>query len=150
MSGSEKLSASLEDYIEAIYNLSKEAAVVRSKDMAKLLNVSKASVTGALRALKDKKMINYQPYDFITLTDSGKTAAAEVAQKHSVLKSFFTDVLQISPEMAQQAACKAEHTLGPKVVYKLLCFTEFVSSENENGLDIVTKFAQFNRKHNSD
>jgi len=48
------LSSSLEDYLEAIYNLTVESNIARSKDIAESLGVSRASVTGALRVLKEK------------------------------------------------------------------------------------------------
>ena len=66
---SDNLSASLEDYLEAILNLTSESNVARSKDIAKLLSVSRSSVTGALRVLKKKGLANYKPYDYVTLTN---------------------------------------------------------------------------------
>jgi DtxR family Mn-dependent transcriptional regulator len=137
------LSASLEDYLEAMFNLAGESDVARSKDIAKLLGVSKASVTGALRTLKKKRLVNYKPYDYVTLTEAGKAAAEKVARKHDILKSFFTDVLGIDADIAQKAACKAEHALGPDVIAKLLRFIEFVTRENRNGYDLATKFSKF-------
>jgi DtxR family Mn-dependent transcriptional regulator len=113
------LSASLEDYLEAIFNLAAEFKVARSRDIAVVLGVSKASVTGALRLLKEKGLVNYKPYNYITLTETGRTAAAEVVRKHNVLKSFFSDVLGIDKDTAQQAACKAEHALGPKIISRI-------------------------------
>ena len=55
------LSASLEDYLEAIFNIASQSKIARSKDIAKMLGVSKSSVTGALRALKEKGLANYEP-----------------------------------------------------------------------------------------
>lgn len=147
MAKSENLSASLEDYLEAIFNLAGESNVARSKDIAKLLGVSRASVTGALRALKQKGLANYKPYDFVTLTESGQAAAAEIARKHDILKSFFTNVLGIEKEVAQQAACKAEHALGPEVIARLLLFIEFVTKNTEKGYDLADKFKSFYKKH---
>jgi len=137
------LSASLEDYLESIYNLAAESGGARSKDIAELLAVSQASVTGALRLLKKKGLANYKPYDFVTLTKKGNAAAAEVARKHRILKSFFTDVLGLKPETAQHAACKAEHVLGANVISRLLRFCEFVNGENQNGYDLNTRFRKF-------
>jgi len=137
------LSASMEDYLEVIYNLAAESNVARSKDIAESLKVSRASVTGALRVLKDKGLANYKPYGYVTLTDNGKAAAVAVVRKHNVLKSFFADVLGVDDDIAQQAACKAEHTLGPNVIGKLLAFIEFVTRENKNGYDMATKFRKF-------
>jgi len=134
------LSASLEDYLEAIFNLAGESDVARSKDIAKLLGVSKSSVTGALRVLKEKGLANYKPYDFVTLTDAGQAAAAEVVKKHNILKSFFINVLGVEKDIAQQAACKAEHTLGPEVIARLLSFIEFVTKDGEKGYSLADKF----------
>jgi DtxR family Mn-dependent transcriptional regulator len=113
------LSASLEDYLEAILNLAGEFKVARSKDISAMLGVSRASVTGALRLLKEKGLVNYKPYNYVTLTEAGRTAAAEVVRKHNVLKSFFADVLGIDKDTAHRAACKAEHALGPKVISRI-------------------------------
>ena len=140
---SDNLSASLEDYLEAILNLANESNFARSKDIAKSLGVSQASVTGALRVLKKKGLANYKPYDYVTLTESGRTAAAEIATKHNILKSFFAGVLGVESDVAQQAACKAEHTLGPKIIAKLLCFIDFVTQSSKNGYDMADEFQKF-------
>jgi len=143
VSKNNNLSASLEDYLEAIFNLAGESNVARSKDIARLLGVSKSSVTGALRVLKEKGLANYKPYDFVTLTEAGRTAAAGIVRKHNVLKSFFINVLGVEKDIAQQAACKAEHTLGPEVIARLLSFIEFVTKNNEKGYDLADKFKKF-------
>jgi len=142
---SSNLSASLEDYLEAIFNLAGESKVARSKDIAKLLGVSKSSVTGALRVLKEKGLVNYEPYDFVTLTETGQATAAEVVKKHNILKSFFVNVLGVEKDIAQQAACKAEHTLGPEVIARLLSFIEFVTKNGEKGCGLADKFKKFYR-----
>jgi DtxR family Mn-dependent transcriptional regulator len=143
---SEDLSASLEDYLEAIYNLAGESRVARSKDIAGLLGVSKASVTGALRTLKRKGLANYKPYGFVTLTDTGRQAAAEIARRHSILTSFFSNVLGVDFDTAQRAACKAEHTLGPEVIARLLSFIEFVTRENRDGYDLAARFKRYHKR----
>jgi len=137
------LSASLEDYLEAISNLTSESKVARSKDIAQMLNVSRASVTGALRTLKDRGLANYKPYSFITLTDEGQAAAKEIIKKHNIIKSFFINILGVESDIAQRAACKAEHTLGPEVIKKLLYFIEFVTYRNKNGYDVNAEFEDF-------
>ena len=140
------LSASLEDYLEAIFNLADQANHAHSKDIAATLDVSKASVTGALQVLKEKGLINYRPYGSITLTKAGQAAAAEVVKKHNVLKSFFAKVLGVKKDIAQQAACRAEHILGPEVIARLLAFIDFVTQENKDGYDLANKFKGFCKK----
>ena len=137
------LSESLEDYLEAIFNLTSESNFARSKDIAEILGVSRASVTGALRVLKKKGLANYKPYDYVTLTESGRATAAEIARKHDILKSFFINILGIKTDVAQQAACKAEHALGTGIISKLLSFIEFVNQNGKNGSDLSADFQNF-------
>jgi DtxR family Mn-dependent transcriptional regulator len=139
------LSASLEDYLEAIFNIASRSNVARSKDIARLLGVSRSSVTGALRVLKDKGLANYKPYGYVTLTEEGQAAAAEVVKKHDVLKSFFIKVLCVDPNIAQKAACKAEHALGPNIIIRLLSFIEFVTEGNKSGYNLADDFQRFCR-----
>jgi len=137
------LSASLEDYLEAIFNLSQGSSVARSRDIAKSLGVSRASVTAALRSLKQKGLANYKPYNYVTLTGAGRGEAAKVVRRHNILQSFFEDVLGIKTETAQEAACKAEHILTAPVIERLLYFIEFATKNNKTGCDLAGEFERF-------
>jgi DtxR family Mn-dependent transcriptional regulator len=61
MSPVDELSASMEDYLEAIYHIVTAKQAARAKDIAKRLDVNNSSVTGALRTLSEKGYINYAP-----------------------------------------------------------------------------------------
>ena len=145
---SDDLSASLEDYLEAIFNLGSESNIARSRDIAELLGVSPASVTGAMRVLKKRGLANYKPYDYVTLTEPGRAAAAEIARKHRILKSFFVNVLGVEADLAQQAACRAEHALGPGIITRLMSFIEFVTQSGKNGYNLAELFQEFCRNSN--
>ena len=67
-----KVSASLEDYLEAIYHTVEAKGAARAKDIVMRLGVHNSSVTQALRSLSEKELINYAPYDVITLTDKAR------------------------------------------------------------------------------
>ncbi|MFA5293177.1 MAG: metal-dependent transcriptional regulator [Phycisphaerae bacterium] len=145
MAKKKQLSASLEDYLEAIYNLSQGAKVARSKDIAQNLGVSRASVTGALKLLNDKELVDYQPYGFISLTEKGAQQAQSVVRRHNIIESFFVNVLGVERQIAEQAACKAEHALGSVVISKLLNFTEFSTNYGKKGANITTEFHKYCR-----
>ena len=87
----ESISASLEDYIEAIYIISHENRVARVTDISHKLDVRKSSVTGALKALSDLDIIDHDPYSFITLTQKGERIGREIFHRHTVLKRFFAE-----------------------------------------------------------
>jgi DtxR family Mn-dependent transcriptional regulator len=138
-----QLSASLEDYLEAIFVLSQSGQVARSKNIAEHLQVARPSVTGALRVLAEKQLIHYKPYGFITLTEKGQRAAGRVARRHEALESFFCNVLGVEPEIAQQSACLAEHAIGPEITLRLTAYLEFLAAENQAGRNTSEAFRTF-------
>jgi DtxR family Mn-dependent transcriptional regulator len=123
---SSDLSASLEDYLEAILFTTEEKGAARPKDLADRLHVRAASVTGALQLLAQKKLVNYTPYDLVTLTAAGKRIAGKVARKHRALLRFFTDVLDIPKTDAEEFACSMEHAIPDHVLERFVGFAEFV------------------------
>lgn len=141
-----ELSASLEDYLEAIFHLADGGDGARSKDIAGMLGVTRSSVTGALQLLREKGLANYEPYGCVTLTQQGQAAAREVVRKHDVLKSFFVDVLGVEKEAAQRAACRAEHALGSEIIGRLLCFMDYVAAGRREGRDVADEFRLFHRE----
>ncbi|MCJ7729145.1 MAG: metal-dependent transcriptional regulator [Sedimentisphaerales bacterium] len=142
------MSSSLEDYLEAILNVADDSGMARSKDIAASLAVAKPSVTGALKLLAKKGLVNYRPYGYVTLTQSGLAQAAKVAKKHDIIKSFLTDILGVDGPAAQKAACKAEHLLGPAIISRMSDFTNFAKKQarrGENVMDVLGRFAKAKR-----
>lgn len=143
VAGKKNLSASLEDYLEAIFNLLAAKSAARSRDIADHLGVTRASVTGALRALSQKGLIDYEPYGVVQLTEEGSRQARRVVHRHQVLHSFFADVLGLEEHLSQEAACRAEHTLGAEVIDRLVVFIEFIRRKNPQGRDWSAEFEAF-------
>jgi len=145
----ETLSSSLEDYIEAIYHLVREKKVARAKDISTRLNVQNASVTNALHALSDRSLINYEPYEFITLTAEGKDVAKDIVRRHETLKDFFEKVLGIDKEIADEDACKMEHSISYVVMERLVKFIEFTKECPRAGSRWIERFGYFCEKFES-
>ncbi|HUS47705.1 MAG TPA: metal-dependent transcriptional regulator [Phycisphaerae bacterium] len=123
-----KLSASLEDYLEAIFQIASKKQAARSIDISRLAHVSKSSVTGALRALADKGLINYAPYDLVTLTPEGKVVAEDVVRRHEVLGDFFVHVLGVDEKQAEAAACKMEHAMSEEILERFVRFVALLET----------------------
>ena len=102
---------SAEDYLECILKLSKQRPVVRSIDIANDMNYSKPSISVAMKNLRLNGYINVDESGFITLTDSGMEIASNIYDRHLILRKWL-EFLGISPETAEQDACKIEHTLS--------------------------------------
>jgi len=120
-----ELSASLEDYLETIFFLSREEGKARPKDIAAKMNVRAASVTGALKALAEKGLVNYSPYASATLTETGREVASSIAVKHEALLHFFTQVLGVEREEAEEFACSMEHTIPDHILQRFVRFAEY-------------------------
>ncbi len=138
-----KLSASLEDYIEAIYNIVAEKEVARGKDIAARLSVSGASVTEALRSLAKKGLINYAPYEAISLTDTGRKAAEDVVRRHNALKRFFVSVLAVDQDLAELGACRVEHAAPQEIIDRIISFSRFLEIRPRDGEKLIRDFADF-------
>lgn len=134
---------SQEDYLEAIYHISKEKLVARPKDISKYLKVRGSSVTGALKALGAMGLINYAPYDVVTLTDDGVVVAEDIVHRHNALQRFMTNVLGIEGEEADSAACKMEHSITKVVVERLVKYSEYVERCPKGGISWESGFGYY-------
>ena len=119
-----ELSPSEEDYLETIYLVKKEHKTVKPIEVAKKLNVRKPSVTGAVKKLSKKGFIQYQKYGDIKITEEGEKTARDIYKKHQMLMRFFTEVLKLEKNIAEEDACKIEHTLSKKTLNKLTKFIQ--------------------------
>jgi len=120
------LSPSQEDYLEAVLDLERTGRVARVRDIARRLNVGMSSVSIALRALGERGLVNYDPYQVVTLTERGERLGRLVTRRHEVLQAFLTDVLGIDAALAQSNACRMEHAIDDTVLQRLKDFAAFL------------------------
>lgn len=113
-----KLSASLEDYLEIIYNKINENSKVKAIDISRELNVSRASVSEALNKLAKNGFINYEKYGQILITEVGIKKAKEIVLLHQELTKFFEN-LGIDSKEASENACKIEHIITDNAFKKI-------------------------------
>lgn len=116
------MSASLQDYLEAILNLSRTSNTVRVTDIASKLNLAKASVTQALEMLKEKGLIIRNRYGPVKLTEKGRFYAEMVNYRHKVLVAFLHNVLGLDRPTAERDACLMEHAVSSKTMKYLVAF----------------------------
>ncbi|MDX1777042.1 MAG: metal-dependent transcriptional regulator [Desulfobulbales bacterium] len=144
------ISESVENYLETILALETDNKVARAKDIAERLGVQKGSVSGALRILKEKGLINYKPYSFITLTAKGKKIAKSVLRRHLILKDFLENVLQISDQKAENAACRMEHAIDEETLERLLAFIDYIKTCPRAGDNWLASFVNYYKTHRHD
>ncbi len=138
-----ELSESMEDYLEVILDLEEANKVARTKDIAEKMSVQQGSVTGALKNLGEKGLINYKPYSFITLTPEGKKIAREMTRRHTILTDFLFRVLQLDEEKASDTACRMEHAMDKSAIDRLVRFLEFIDNCPRTGIDWIESFVNY-------
>jgi DtxR family Mn-dependent transcriptional regulator len=121
-----QLTQSLEDYLEAIFSLEQKNRVARVKEIADALNVQMPSVTGAVRNLKERGLVDYKKNSFITLTPSGLKIARSIYNKHQIVRRFLEDLLYVEAQEAEEIACRIEHALPGRIAARLETFTGLI------------------------
>jgi DtxR family Mn-dependent transcriptional regulator len=137
------LSASLEDYLETIYNLVEEKKVARVKDIAQKMNVTMPAVTGALKHLNSKNFVKYNPYEYIELTPAGEEVAEKIVNRHKTIKKFLIQILNIPSEKASENACRMEHVMDDIILKRLVKFIDFVEESSRSGDNWLEKFNEY-------
>jgi DtxR family Mn-dependent transcriptional regulator len=135
----------MEDYLEAIYNLSREKRSVRVKDIAKRLGVKMPTVTSMLKSLSEKKLVGYEKYEYIELTEKGLKVGREIDRRHRIFRGFLTDILKIDYEVADEDACRMEHAVSPSTISAFVDFMEFINSCPRGGASWLDYFDEYRR-----
>ena len=102
---------SAEDYLEAMLMLREERGYVRAVDVADKLGVTLPSVSYATKRLREDGYITYDPARMIVLLEPGLKIAEKMLARHKLLTELLIG-LGVSPETAEEDACKIEHDLS--------------------------------------
>lgn len=106
------LGESGENYLETILFLKKEKGFVRSIDIAQRTGYSKPSVSRAVGILKKNGFIQVADNGEIIFTEAGERKAIAVYERHHTLTDFLIKVAHVSPEVAEEDACRIEHIIS--------------------------------------
>ena len=121
---------SAEDYLEMMLMLREKKGFIKSVDIAKELNVTKPSVSYAVKQLRENAYITMEKNGEIHLTESGEKIAVAVFEKHKILCSFLKS-LGISEQTAYADACKIEHDLSDESINAIKSYI------NQNKIEIT-------------
>ena len=121
-----ELTKSLETYLEAINLLLENKKQIIVKDVAEYLHLGGASTANAIKKLKAKGFINYEPYGNITLTELGKKTIIIKNYRHNTITKFLNNVLDIDKEEATYNAEQMEYYMTDDVLSRLVNFLDFM------------------------
>lgn len=114
-----KYSVSEENYIKAIFHLQEEVERVNTLQLAQVMKTKPASITDMLKKLKNKKLLDYQPYYGFKLTNEGNKIALGVIRRHRIWEYFLAEKLQFNLHEIHELAEVLEHVSSKKLIDKL-------------------------------
>lgn len=128
MQKEKKLTASLENYLCAIYFIEKQNKAARVKNISNYLSIGASSVSEAMKVLEKKEYINYEPYGLITLTKLGEKFAVEKIKRNEIISNFLKDVLLVDDASVAENAQKIEYGMSEEVLEKFVRFLTFMQT----------------------
>lgn len=138
-----QLTSRLEDYLEAILHIEQGKRFARVRDISGVLSVAKSAVTAALRTLSDMELVNYEPYEPVTLTRKGTEKAKAIALRHRIIKDFLESILGLATDRAESIACGMEHGIDREALERFVCFLAFIGQRGETGQSWMDEFRCF-------
>lgn len=113
------LSASIEDYIKAIYALESEHTRATTKEIADRLEVKMASVTGMIKHLAAEGFVKHTPYRGVQLTPKGRQVALGMIRRHRLIELFLCQTLGLSWDAVHADAEQLEHVVSDALVERM-------------------------------
>jgi DtxR family Mn-dependent transcriptional regulator len=117
---SRELTPSSEHYLRAILEARAQQGYARLTDVAKLLDVTPATLSVGLKSLEARGFVTHDPHRFLVLTPAGESVAREVHHRFEVLRTFLVDILGVTVPVAEQEACFIEHDVSGPTVDRML------------------------------
>src|ERR1700746_2645875 len=115
-----------ENYLKAIYKLIEHNRLsVSTNSIAEKMNTKAASVTDMLKKLSDKKLINYQKYQGVTLSSKGEKVALTIIRKHRLWEMFLVEKLDFKWDEVHDLAEQLEHINSEKLIAQIDKFLNY-------------------------
>lgn len=137
MSESKSFSRSVEDYLKAVFNLTERGEAASTSDIAALLDVQPASVTGMIKRLAESGLLEHLPYRGVRLTDLGSKEALRVIRRHRILETYLLKRLGYSWDDVHAEAERLEHAASDQLVERMADALEY-PSHDPHGAPIPT------------
>ena len=113
------ISKALEEYLKTMYVLKKQNGNIRVTDIANKMNCTKPSVNKAINNLKEEKLVNYETYGTIELTNQGEEIAKKTLEAYDIVYVFLKEVLNLEEEKATTEAEEIKSAITDETINKL-------------------------------
>ena len=107
-------SATVENYLKALYTLANEDGEINLSDLSIRLGVSKPSVNSMVKTLDQEGLVAYKKYKPLKLTNKGQKAAALIIRKHRLTEMYLVEKMGFGWEEVHDIAEQIEHIKAPQ------------------------------------
>ena len=111
----QRISASDQDYLRAIYDAGGHERRVGTGEVAGELNLTQGAVTVALQRLHQKGLVDYLRYQGAQLTDEGERHALEMVRHHRLIERFLVEFLDYDWNDVHEEAHRLEHVISEEM-----------------------------------
>lgn len=115
----EELTAPVEDYLKAIYDIELAGGAAATTDIAQRLAIAPASVSGMVRRLADQGLIAHERYRGVRLTEVGRRAALRTLRRHRVIEAYLAGALGYPWDRVHEEAERLEHAASDELVDRM-------------------------------
>ncbi|SRR5690606_6546277 len=112
-------SPAAQDYLKAIYKLSRDQTTASTSNIAARLRVAAGSVTGMLKRLAEQGYVEHVPYYGARLTAAGEREAVRMIRRHRVLEAFLVERLGYTWDEVHEEAERLEHAASDELIDRM-------------------------------
>jgi len=112
-------STSVEDYLKAIYDVSRESGAAATTEVAARLRVAPASVSAMVRRLTGQGLVSHERYGTLRLTKKGRSAALQLLRRHRVIEAYLVTALGYAWDEVHSEAERLEHAASPELINRM-------------------------------
>ena len=137
-------------HVVAIADLIDEFGYARVSDVARLLKITRGSVSVTLKNLKSRGLVTEDERRFLGLSEEGLKMAQAIRAKKRAMIRLFMDVLGIGEEQAEIDTCKIEHLISNHTAERVARFFRFLESGEPEARGFLDGFRSFDRACTAD
>ena len=115
-----KPSATIEDYLQAVYNMIREGRTVIAARLTEKMGVAAPTVWATVQRMQRDGLVNLSAKKEITLSETGLEAAESIMRRHRLAECLLVDILGLEWHEAHEEAHRIEHTISPRVEGRIL------------------------------
>ena len=139
----QEVSHSVAHYLATIHDLHESHGYARISDVARVLELTKGSVSVQMKHLKEKGFVEEDENRFLRLTSLGETVVSGVRYNRQVIVEFLSNVLGVNAAQAETDACKIEHLLSHETCRQIRELVEFLDLGRPEVHSFLEKFRDF-------